>query len=346
MGSQLPFLFHHPFISATAAPRFAPPHNHRASPIDLTGGSQKQAPEECVTDQSKPTKKRRIQRKKPEIVELDDIKDDGDVQKNVGHWKDHWVIQLITVRGEMQSIFSAPPKQGTFLQLAFFDSFLCVFRKVIQCCTWISMSFNCPVSAFRLHCHFRQSGLLFRPLQFSQLLVFCSASLPACFAACSSSLLPVRPDCADCAGSPVHGRLQTVQAVQQSFQAGSRLRCRNSVVQEPYHHSAEFNSRDQEGPACIRAGIPGAFQGPHRVPTLWQFKGRCEHTLGFGLIWLFVCCFRFSHCLIDVIGEHVSTIGQDCTQGLCRYAPISQRIPRRVGRSGVVSIMTIRRIKP
>ena len=118
MGSQLPFLYHHPFMSATAAPGFAPPaHNHRAFPIDLTGGSQKQTPEECVTDQSKATKKRRIQRKKPEIVELDDLNDEGEVQKNVGHWKDHWVIQLITVRGEMQSIFSAPPKQGTLLQL-------------------------------------------------------------------------------------------------------------------------------------------------------------------------------------------------------------------------------------
>ena len=117
MGShQLPFLFHHPFMPQSPGPQFAPSaHGIRASPIDLTSGSQKQAPEECITDQSKPTKKRRIQRKKAEIVELDDIKDEGDVPKNIGHWKDHWVIQLITVRGEMQGIFSAPPKQGNIL---------------------------------------------------------------------------------------------------------------------------------------------------------------------------------------------------------------------------------------
>lgn len=89
---------------------FVPP------PIDLTGVSQKQAPEECVTQQSKPKKKRRVQKKKPDIVVLDDLNDEGDVQKNIGHWKDHWVIQLITVRGEMHSIFSAPPKQGNLLQ--------------------------------------------------------------------------------------------------------------------------------------------------------------------------------------------------------------------------------------
>ena len=129
MGSQLPFLFHHPFMAQTPGPQFAPSANSiRASPIDLTGGSQKQAPEECITDQSKPTKKRRIQRKKPEIVELDDIKDEGDVPKNVGHWKDHWVIQLITVRGEMQGIFSAPPKQGKFVScFSFF--FVSAFRQ-------------------------------------------------------------------------------------------------------------------------------------------------------------------------------------------------------------------------
>ena len=135
MQGQLPFLFHHPFMTPNVGPGFAPPtRDIRTSPIHLTGGSQKQAPEECVTDQSKtPAKKRKIQRKKPEIVELDDIKDEGDVQKNIGHWKDHWVIQLTTVQGEMQSIFSTPPKQVTFLQFCvllsfdFFHFFFSVF---------------------------------------------------------------------------------------------------------------------------------------------------------------------------------------------------------------------------
>jgi hypothetical protein len=119
MRGQLPFLFHHPFMTPNVTPGFAPPtHDIPTSPIDLTGGSHKQAPEECITGQSKPPakKRKRIQKKKPKIVELDDIKDEGDVQKNIGHWKDHWVIQLITVRGEIHTIFNALPKQGTFLQ--------------------------------------------------------------------------------------------------------------------------------------------------------------------------------------------------------------------------------------
>lgn len=117
MGSQMPFMFPHPFMPPPGGHGFSPTaHNIRTPPIDLTGVSQKQAPEECVTQQSKPKKKRRVQKKKPDIVVLDDLNDEGDVQKNIGHWKDHWVIQLITVRGEMHSIFSAPPKQGNLLQ--------------------------------------------------------------------------------------------------------------------------------------------------------------------------------------------------------------------------------------
>ena len=50
-----------------------------------------------------------------EIVELDDTKDDLDLQKSGCHWKDHWVIQLVSLRGEMQNTFSAPPKQGVLL---------------------------------------------------------------------------------------------------------------------------------------------------------------------------------------------------------------------------------------
>lgn len=117
MGSQMPFMFPHPIMPPPGGRGFAPPtHDIRTPPIDLTGVSQKQSPEECVTEQSKPTKKRRATKKKPDIVVLDDINDEVDVQKNIGHWKDHWVIQLITVRGEMHSIFSAPPKQGNLLQ--------------------------------------------------------------------------------------------------------------------------------------------------------------------------------------------------------------------------------------
>ena len=47
-----------------------------------------------------------------DIVNLDDTKDDVELMKNAGHWKDHWVIQLVNLRGEMQNMFVAPPKQG------------------------------------------------------------------------------------------------------------------------------------------------------------------------------------------------------------------------------------------
>ena len=85
-------------------------HETRTSLVDLTGMSQKQPSEDCVTEQTKPTKKRRAPCKKLEIVHLDDSKDDVDLQKNIGHWKDHWVIQLISIRSEMHSTFSAPLK--------------------------------------------------------------------------------------------------------------------------------------------------------------------------------------------------------------------------------------------
>ena len=96
-----------------------PTHGNANATIDLTEGPHKRAPQECVTDQSKPAKKRKNLKKKPEIVELDDNKEDVELSKNIGPWKDHWVIQLITIRGEMQNTFSAPPKQGIFLSLIY-----------------------------------------------------------------------------------------------------------------------------------------------------------------------------------------------------------------------------------
>lgn len=46
-------------------------------------------------------------------MKLDDAKEEVDIPKTGAQWNDHWVIQLITVRGEMHSTFSASPKQGT-----------------------------------------------------------------------------------------------------------------------------------------------------------------------------------------------------------------------------------------
>ena len=76
-------------------------------------------------------KKRRLAKKKPEIMELNDAKDEVDAVKSGGHWKDHWIIQLIIIRGEMHNTFSAPPKQSTpsnsFLLLGCFDFQLIFF---------------------------------------------------------------------------------------------------------------------------------------------------------------------------------------------------------------------------
>lgn len=92
----------------------SPTQSTPSATIDLTQGSQKRGSQQSDLDHSKPNKKKRAPRKKPEIVELDDGKDDVDVLKTAHHWKDHWAIQLISLRGEMQNTFNAPPKQGIF----------------------------------------------------------------------------------------------------------------------------------------------------------------------------------------------------------------------------------------
>jgi hypothetical protein len=116
----------------------APVQSTPSAPIDLTGGSQKRGPQASVIDHSKPIKKKRAPRKKPEIIELDDAKD-VDLQKNAHHWKDHWVIQLIELRGEMQNTFNSPPKQGTTLLFFIFFSFLLVMLWVHGLCTFIAL---------------------------------------------------------------------------------------------------------------------------------------------------------------------------------------------------------------
>lgn len=93
--------------------------------IDLTEGSQKRVSPELVGDQSQPNKKRRAPKKKPKIVELDDAKDEVELLKNAHHWKDRWVIQLITLPGEMQNTFNSPPKQ--VMSPIFFFKFSCIF---------------------------------------------------------------------------------------------------------------------------------------------------------------------------------------------------------------------------
>ncbi len=91
----------------------APAHATPSATIDLTQGSQKRGPQKPVIDLSKPIKKKRAPRKKADIVDLDK-KEDVDLLKNGCHWKDHWVIQLVTLWEKMQNTFSAPPKEGKF----------------------------------------------------------------------------------------------------------------------------------------------------------------------------------------------------------------------------------------
>ena len=111
-SSQMPFLYAHSFMRPPPPVGFAPPIHGIGSGFADIGASQSRSSQEFGSSMPKSNKKRRVVRKKPEIVELDDVKDDVEVLKTSGHWKDHWVIQLITIRGEMHSIFSAPPKQG------------------------------------------------------------------------------------------------------------------------------------------------------------------------------------------------------------------------------------------
>ena len=114
-GNPMPFLYPHAFIPPIPGFGFgSPPQGSPSTTTNLTEESKKRALKESVIDLSTPPKKKRAPRKKPVIVDLDDNKCDSDPFKNSCHWKDHWVIQLITLRGEMQNTFSAPPKQGVF----------------------------------------------------------------------------------------------------------------------------------------------------------------------------------------------------------------------------------------
>lgn len=123
-GNQMPFLYSQSYIPPLPGFGFAAPVQGTPSvPIDLTVGSQKRGPQHSVIDHLKSTKKRKAPRKKPEIVELDDGKEDVELLKNAHHWRDHWVIHLISIRGEMQNTFNAPPMQGMPFEFLLFFPF-------------------------------------------------------------------------------------------------------------------------------------------------------------------------------------------------------------------------------
>ncbi|KAG0580545.1 hypothetical protein KC19_4G181000 [Ceratodon purpureus] len=105
--NQMSFMFPHTFMPHVHGVGFPPPvQGSPSAPIDLT-------------EQSKPAKKRRVVKKKKEGVKMDVTKEELELLKHVGPWKDHWVIQLITIRADMHNTFSAPPKQGiVFLQFS------------------------------------------------------------------------------------------------------------------------------------------------------------------------------------------------------------------------------------
>ena len=139
MPNQMPFLFPHSFMPHVIGIGFPPPAQANASAtIDLTGESHKRGPHDCVMDQSKTVKKRRALKKKPKIVELDDAKDDVEFLKNIGPWKGHWVIQLITIRGEMQNTFSAPPSKVSCSPF----SLDCAFRAC-----WATIYLHCQLQS-------------------------------------------------------------------------------------------------------------------------------------------------------------------------------------------------------
>ena len=82
-GNPMPFLYPHSFMPPVPGFGFGPPpQGSPSSTTDLTDGSLKRGPKESVIDLSNSAKKRRAPRKKVEIVELDDTKEDVDLQRN------------------------------------------------------------------------------------------------------------------------------------------------------------------------------------------------------------------------------------------------------------------------
>ena len=104
-----------PFLHASNSRvwvRCSPPKALQSPQLISRKVHKNMAPKILALTTPSPTRKKRVVRKKPEIVELDD---DVDLLKTGHHWKDHWVIHLISLRGEMQNTFNSPPKQGVFL---------------------------------------------------------------------------------------------------------------------------------------------------------------------------------------------------------------------------------------
>ena len=78
----MPFLYPHSFMPPILGFGFgfgSPPKAFPFTTTDLTEGSLKKSPKELVIDLSNSSKKRRAPRKKVEVVELDDTKDDVDL---------------------------------------------------------------------------------------------------------------------------------------------------------------------------------------------------------------------------------------------------------------------------
>ena len=149
-GNQLPLLFSHSYMPPIPGFGISPPaQGSPSATVDLTKESPKRGTQDSVIDHSKPIKKKRAPRKKPEIVELDDVQEDVELLKHVHHWKEHWVIQLISLRGEMQNTFNAPPKQGVPLELffLFFYSFMLSIVNVVK--RYVHSNYN--LLACRLH---------------------------------------------------------------------------------------------------------------------------------------------------------------------------------------------------
>ena len=64
-ASPMPFLFQQSFMPSLSGRGFPPTtQGGPSAPVDLTGGSQKRDSPECVAEQSKPSKKRRVAQKK------------------------------------------------------------------------------------------------------------------------------------------------------------------------------------------------------------------------------------------------------------------------------------------
>ena len=91
-------------------------------------GAPTQGTSSATIDHSKSIKKKRAPRKKPEIIKLDDAKDDVELLKHAHHWNDHWIIQLILLRGKCKTLSTHRQSKVCLFNWFIVSLFGCIFH--------------------------------------------------------------------------------------------------------------------------------------------------------------------------------------------------------------------------